>query len=125
MDDAAKQLVVGIDANELGQRMRLRNANVLEPFIKAGQPVVLLAAHHCNWEWLLLASCVELKVSVDAVYKPLRVGVIDRFMQETRSRFGGNPIAVDNFIVEAPVTSSSGNTSERRLGFRMAEKIYQ
>jgi KDO2-lipid IV(A) lauroyltransferase len=60
----------------------------------------LLASHHCNWEWLLLVACIELKVSVDAVYKPLRVAAIDRFMFETRSRFGGNPIAVKDFLIE-------------------------
>ena len=38
--------------------------------------------------------CLELKVGVDAVYKPLRVAAIDRFFLEMRSRFGGNPIAV-------------------------------
>ena len=85
---------------ELRERMRIRNIEILAPYLAANQPVVLLASHHCNWEWLLLASCLELKVSVDAVYKPLRVAAIDRFMLGTRSRFGGNPIAVKEFLVE-------------------------
>jgi KDO2-lipid IV(A) lauroyltransferase len=86
--------------DEMRQRMRIRNLELLEPYIRANQPVVLLASHHCNWEWLLLASCLEFKISVDAVYKPLRVAAIDRFMFETRSRFGGHPIAVKDFFVE-------------------------
>ena len=85
---------------EIRQRMRINNLEVLAPYLGAGRPVVLLASHHCNWEWLLLVSSLELKVSVDAVYKPLRVAGIDRFMFETRSRFGGNPIAVKDFLVE-------------------------
>lgn len=85
---------------EIRTRMRIRNLELLEPYLAADRPVVLLASHHCNWEWLLLVSCLELKVSVDAVYKPLRVAAIDRFMFETRSRFGGNPIAVKDFLVE-------------------------
>lgn len=85
---------------ELRRRVRILNLDSLEQFIRAGQPVVLLASHHCNWEWLLLASCLELKISVDAVYKPLRVAAVDRFMLETRSRFGGNPIMVKDFLVE-------------------------
>jgi KDO2-lipid IV(A) lauroyltransferase len=89
-----------LEAGEMRRRMRIRNLELLAPYIKADQPVVLLASHHCNWEWLLLASCLELKISVDAVYKPLRVAAIDRFMFETRSRFGGHPIAVQNFLVE-------------------------
>ena len=85
---------------ELRARVRITNPEILERFTNTGQPVVLLASHHCNWEWLLLASCLELKVSVDAVYKPLRVDAIDRFMLATRSRFGGNPIPVKDFLVE-------------------------
>ena len=89
-----------IDAAELRKRVRINNLAILEPWIKSGQPVVLLASHHCNWEWLLLESCIELGISVDAVYKPLRVAAIDRFMLEARSRFGGNPIPVKNFLME-------------------------
>jgi KDO2-lipid IV(A) lauroyltransferase len=85
---------------EIRQRMRINNLEILAPYLGTNRPVVLLASHHCNWEWLLLVSSLELKVSVDAVYKPLRVAAIDRFMFETRSRFGGNPIAVKDFLVE-------------------------
>jgi KDO2-lipid IV(A) lauroyltransferase len=85
---------------ELRRRVRIQNIEILAQFSKAGQPVVLLASHHCNWEWLLLASSLELKIGVDAVYKPLRVPAIDRFMLETRSRFGGNPMPVKDFLIE-------------------------
>jgi KDO2-lipid IV(A) lauroyltransferase len=89
-----------LDARALGERVHLLNPEAIDEYTSAGQSVVLLASHHCNWEWLLLASCVELKVGVDAVYKPLRVAAIDRFMLRTRSRFGGNPIPVSDFLVE-------------------------
>jgi KDO2-lipid IV(A) lauroyltransferase len=89
-----------IDGGDLRTRMHIENTAILEPWIKAGQPVVLLASHHCNWEWLLQASCLELGISVDAVYKPLRVAAIDRFMLAARSRFGGNPIPVKDFLME-------------------------
>ena len=89
-----------MEAGELQRRMRILNIEAVEKFTMNGRPVVLLASHHCNWEWLLLASCLELKISVDAVYKPLRVGGIDRFMLETRSRFGGHPISVKDFLPE-------------------------
>lgn len=89
-----------LSADDICRRMRIKNLDVLAPYLTASKPVVLLASHHCNWEWLLLAACVDLKVSVDAVYKPLRVAGMDRFMLEARSRFGGHPIAVKDFLVE-------------------------
>ena len=100
----ARELVFHRQAFEPGDAdeilAELPNLALLEPWIKAEQPVVLLASHHCNWEWLLLTSCIELGISVDAVYKPLRVGAVDRFMLAARSRFGGNPIPVKNFLME-------------------------
>ncbi len=96
--EVLKGAVLGESA--LRRRVRIVNPEALEPYIRAGQSVVLLASHHCNWEWLLLTSCIELKAGVDAVYKPLRVAAIDSFMLETRSRFGGNPIPVKDFLVE-------------------------
>ena len=85
---------------ELRQRVKIANVGILQPYIAAGWPLVLLASHHCNWEWLLLDTCLEFKIPVDAVYKPLRVSAIDRFMQEARSRFGGTPIPVKDFMIE-------------------------
>lgn len=89
-----------LSERELRERVRIHNLEALQEFIRADQSVVLLASHHCNWEWLLLTSCIELKIGVDAVYKPLRVAAIDRFMHKTRSRFGGNPIPASDFLVE-------------------------
>jgi KDO2-lipid IV(A) lauroyltransferase len=90
-----------MSGEELRRRVRVLNIEALEQFTRQGQSVVLLASHHCNWEWLLLTSCLELKIGVDAVYKRLRVDAIDRFMLETRSRFGGNPLPAEDFLVEA------------------------
>ena len=89
-----------MEAADLRRRVNITNLSLLEPWIKSEQPVVLLASHHCNWEWLLQASCIELGISVDAVYKPLRVAAIDRFMLAARSRFGGHPIPVKDFLME-------------------------
>lgn len=89
-----------IDRACLERRVRIPNLSLLRPWIIAGRPVVLMTSHHCNWEWLLLESCCELGVSVDAVYKPLRLTALDRFMLASRSRFGGNPLPARDFLFE-------------------------
>jgi KDO2-lipid IV(A) lauroyltransferase len=93
--EVLKGAVIG--EQELRQRVRILNIDALARFTRAGQSVIMLASHQCNWEWLLLASCLELRVGVDAVYKPLRVAAIDRFMLGMRSRFGGSPSALPHF----------------------------
>ena len=87
-----------IGEQELRRRVRILNVDALARFTQAGQSVIMLASHHCNWEWLLLAGCLEPGIRVDAVYKPLRVAAIDHFILEMRSRFGGNPIPVKDFV---------------------------
>jgi KDO2-lipid IV(A) lauroyltransferase len=62
--------------------------------------VVLLAAHFCNWEWLLLTAGVVFKIPIDAVYKPQRLTGIDEFLRSRRARFGGNPIPHRSFMFE-------------------------
>jgi KDO2-lipid IV(A) lauroyltransferase len=89
-----------ISEQELARRVRLVNPELIERYVERRQAVILLAAHQCNWEWLLLACSIRLPLPLDAVYKPLAVGKIDRLMFATRSRFQANPIAHDQAIVE-------------------------
>jgi KDO2-lipid IV(A) lauroyltransferase len=89
-----------IGADELRRRVRVVGGELLQERIARGQNVVLLAAHQCNWEWLLLACGAQLGVPVDAVYKPLHARDLDAFMTRTRSRFGGRPVPVMRFLAE-------------------------
>ncbi len=87
-------------APELAERVRIVNPELVTRHTTQGRSVVLLAAHFCNWEWLLLAAGIELDVPIDAVYKPQRVRGIDTFLKRQRARFGGNPIAHRSFVFE-------------------------
>lgn len=87
-------------AEALAARVRITNPELITRYTAQGQSVVLLAAHFCNWEWLLLAAGVLLKLPIDAVYKPQKVKGIDDFLRARRSRFGGNPIPDKSFMFE-------------------------
>ncbi|MFO0451485.1 MAG: lysophospholipid acyltransferase family protein, partial [Pseudomonadota bacterium] len=88
--DVAMEVVKGfaIRPDELRRRMRLAGLETLRAQLAAGQPVLVLAAHVGNWEWLLLALSLELGFPVDAVYKPLKNQSADRAFLYMRSRFG-------------------------------------
>jgi Kdo2-lipid IVA lauroyltransferase/acyltransferase len=90
----------GASADEMRRRVRVENPELITQYTDRGQSVVLLAAHFCNWEWLLLAAGVQLGIPIDAVYKPQRIAGFDRFLRDARSRFGGNPIPAENFLFE-------------------------
>src|SRR5450432_599052 len=90
----------GASAAEMQRRVRVENPELLRQCTERGQSVVLLAAHFCNWEWLLLAAGAQVGIPIDAVYKPQRVAGFDRVLRQGRSRFGGNPIPADNFLLD-------------------------
>jgi KDO2-lipid IV(A) lauroyltransferase len=74
-----------IDAEEMRERVRL-----LDPhgFLAAdGARLILLGAHQCNFEWMLLRISLELGSSIIGLYKPLS-GYGERYFLELRTRFG-------------------------------------
>jgi Kdo2-lipid IVA lauroyltransferase/acyltransferase len=90
----------GASAEALAARVALENQDMIERFVAEKRPVVVLAAHVCNWEWLLPGTAAQLGIPIDAVYKPLRVASLDAFIRDTRSRFGGKPIPIHSFLFE-------------------------
>src|SRR5678816_2854358 len=56
--------------DEVRERVKIRNPELVRE-VSQGKPVLLMAAHQCNWEWLLLGFSTQLGLPVDAVYKPV------------------------------------------------------
>jgi Kdo2-lipid IVA lauroyltransferase/acyltransferase len=75
-------------AEEIRSRVHIYNMEPLRELLARGQSVLLVAAHQCNWEWMLLAMSVELEYPLDAAYKPLVDRWAEREMKTVRSRFG-------------------------------------
>jgi Kdo2-lipid IVA lauroyltransferase/acyltransferase len=90
----------GASAEALARRVVIENPELIARFVAEKRSVVVLAAHVCNWEWLLPAAGAQFGIPIDAVYKPLRVASLDEFVRETRSRFGGKPIPIQSFLFE-------------------------
>jgi KDO2-lipid IV(A) lauroyltransferase len=87
-----------ISADELRRRVTIRNLEVVESYLSAGTPVLLVAAHQCNWEWMLLAMSLELGYPLDAAYKPLVDPWADREMLTLRTRFGSRLIPAQTLL---------------------------
>ena len=88
------------DGDALRRRVTIDDRALIDRYIAERKSVVLLAAHVCNWEWLMLAACAELGVPIWPVYKPLRLPDVDEYVRAARARFGGRPIAVDDLLFE-------------------------
>ena len=79
---------VRMPADELRRRVRILNLEAPRALLAQGESVLLVAAHQCNWEWMLLALSIELGYPVDAAYKPLVNDWAEREMKKVRTRFG-------------------------------------
>lgn len=96
--EASKTL--NLTEEQIRQRVRLRNPELIEQFANNNQSVLMLAAHHCNWEWMLAGCSLQLSFPIDAVYKPLHDKIVDEYMKVSRSRFNARPIPNKNALIE-------------------------
>ena len=76
----------------LADRLRFENESAVVDALRGGRRVLLLAAHHCNWEWLLLRCSTGFGEPLVAAYKPASRERGDRLLREVRSRFGATMI---------------------------------
>jgi KDO2-lipid IV(A) lauroyltransferase len=87
-----------IDGDDLVDRLRFENAEVVEDVLNSGKRVMLLAAHHCNWEWLLLRCSTAFAVPLTAAYKPVSREPADRALTAMRSRFGATLVPAKRIV---------------------------
>jgi Kdo2-lipid IVA lauroyltransferase/acyltransferase len=85
---------------ELSRRVRIVNLGVARALLARGQSVLLVAAHQCNWEWMVLALSLELGYPVDGAYKPLEDAWSDREMKKLRARFGCRLVPAKQFLAD-------------------------
>jgi KDO2-lipid IV(A) lauroyltransferase len=86
--------------DEIRRRVRAVNLELARAQLDQGQPVMLVAAHQCNWEWMLLALSLELGYPVDAAYKPLVNDWAEREMKKLRTRFGGRLVPAQDLLAD-------------------------
>jgi KDO2-lipid IV(A) lauroyltransferase len=89
---------VSIPADEIRRRVRIVNLEAPRALLAQGQSVLLVAAHQCNWEWMLLALSLELGYPVDAAYKPLVDNWAEREMKKVRTRFGSRLVPAQDLL---------------------------
>jgi len=73
---------------ELEARLRIENPEAVQAVLDRGRRVMILAAHHCNWEWLLLRCSSAFSEPLVAAYKPASREWGDRPLRRMRTRFG-------------------------------------
>lgn len=89
---------IGISRDELERRMAITASSRVHELVNQGKPLIFLTAHYCNWEWLLLYSCMHLPHPLMVAYQPFHDQRFDEFMLEARTRFGGELVPATDLI---------------------------
>lgn len=88
----------GASPEAIKARVTIEDPELIQRAIDRKQTLLLLAAHHGNWEWLLLAAGAHFAIPIDVVYQPQRFAPLDAFLRDVRCRFGGKLIPRKEFI---------------------------
>jgi KDO2-lipid IV(A) lauroyltransferase len=88
-----------IGADELRERVTLANAEVLAT-AAAPRPLILVGAHHGNFEWMLQRVSLELGERLVGLYKPISNAPVDDWFRRMRARFGARMIAAKSLLQE-------------------------
>ncbi len=77
----------------LAKRVHIENIDLLQNELGKGQSVIVLSAHLCNVDWLMVATQLKLGYPVDVVYKPRHIESIDMMFIKSHQRFGAYPVS--------------------------------
>lgn len=87
-----------ISSADLVERVQLENPGDLQAQLDDGKRVLILASHHCNWEWLLLRCSAAFTAPMTVAYKPASWQTADRALKQMRSRFGATLVPAKQLV---------------------------
>ncbi len=98
--DLAAELIAScrLTREQLLARVEVRNVQVLQQWLAAGRPVLLMASHQSHWDFGMYAMAAVLGYPVDAAYKPLKARAADRALIALRRRWGVNLVPAKDLL---------------------------
>ena len=84
----------------MSARVSILNLPLARGYLDAGQSVMFVTSHLCNWEWLLQGVVLQLGYPLDAAYKPLHDAWAERLMLKVRSRFGARLVPAKELLAD-------------------------
>jgi KDO2-lipid IV(A) lauroyltransferase len=88
---------LSISKKQLLQRMQLENPEILEEIKALNKPILLVAGHYNNWEWLITAQASWFKQPSYGIGMPLSHPFWNQNLTERRERFGLKVVHAQNY----------------------------
>jgi Kdo2-lipid IVA lauroyltransferase/acyltransferase len=89
-----------LSPEQLVRRVAIRNLGLAQGLLAQGKPVLLVAAHQANWEWVLQALALQLGYPLDVGYKPIKAPWAEHMMNALRSRFGAHMVPAKDLLAD-------------------------
>ncbi|MGK7392590.1 MAG: lysophospholipid acyltransferase family protein [Candidatus Cyclobacteriaceae bacterium M2_1C_046] len=83
---------VSLKKEQVTERVVFTNLDDIKRYLSQGRPVLMLASHQFNWEWMQLSAAVQFPIGIDYIYHPLHNKSSDQLMLKMRGRFGAEPV---------------------------------
>ncbi len=90
-----------IPADQLLQRMKFVNPEMIEEYKSENKSVIIFASHQFNWEWMLASASLSLPLPIDFVYQTVNIPLFNQFSLACRTRFGNHPVRREDVAREA------------------------
>jgi KDO2-lipid IV(A) lauroyltransferase len=88
---------ISISSSELHKRFYLENPEILAQITALNKPVLLVAGHYNNWEWLITSQALWFKENNFGIGMPLSHPFWNRKLTERRERFGLKVVHASNY----------------------------
>ncbi|WP_316770863.1 lysophospholipid acyltransferase family protein [Pedobacter frigiditerrae] len=87
-----------ISKNELNKRVKFKNVDLVEAYLKNNESVLFCASHYGNYEWVCMSIGMTFSGQHYPIYKPLSSKIFDNWFFNMRSRFGNQMISMRQTI---------------------------
>lgn len=85
-----------ITEQEIKERVTLINEAYVADLYAKNKKIFAMQGHYANWEWPALAWCLLYPGKSIGIYKPLTNPFFDQYYFDFRSRFGMQPLAMND-----------------------------
>ncbi|MEN9969332.1 MAG: hypothetical protein RIR94_1529, partial [Bacteroidota bacterium] len=86
-----------ISKKQLRKRMQLKNPEILKQLQALGKPVLIVAGHYNNWEWLITTQALWFKNPNFGIGMPLSHPFWNQKLSARRERFGLEVVHAKNY----------------------------
>jgi KDO2-lipid IV(A) lauroyltransferase len=87
-----------ISAKELNKRVKFKNVDLVEAYLKNNESVLFCSSHYGNYEWVCMCIGMTFSGQHYPIYKPLSNGIFDDWFLKMRSRYGNQMISMRQTI---------------------------